>query len=176
MKQVKSQEETEEERKTKCQYLNKIRANYTICCQYPVLVVWTWQYKQCMSDCSIEPKKPTRCCMVPCCHRLNGILKDIQKEDGSIAQVDVDPNGLISSFLLSVGNDTKWRPVVTNAVTRCYEQNSENQNGYDCEVIPMNLYLIIDCSYNEQFLKCPNYNPHNIKECEYTHQYIDQCS
>lgn len=135
----------------------------------------SWQYQLCLSQCSVAPNTPTRCCIVPCCHKYNGILKEVTNENG-VVQDNIDPNGLISSYSISVGNDTKWLPVITNAVTSCYQQYSENPDGYDCGVIPMNLYSIIDCSYNEQFLKCPNYNPHNLKECEYTLQYIAQCT
>lgn len=124
----------------------------------------------------MPPKTPNRCCLVPCCDKLNGVLKEVLNDDSSVARLDIDPNGLIYSFLLSVGNDTKWQPVVTATVNDCNAQYSVNQNGFDCDVIPSNLYSIIDCSYNEQFLKCPNYNPHNLKECEYTQQYIQQCT
>lgn len=36
---------------TDCKYLNTIRANYTICCQYPAIVIWTWIYQACLVEC-----------------------------------------------------------------------------------------------------------------------------
>lgn len=147
----------------------------SICCEYPSLVVWRWQANICIAECEKSGRGKDRCCVTPCCFGIAGILNVIKNEDGSVAQVDVDPRGLIYSYLLSVGNDTLWLPVVTNSVNRCYEQFSEQNNAYDCDVIPLNLFIVINCAYGENYLKCPRWNPYNIRECEFTYKYVEKC-
>lgn len=104
------------------------------------------------------------------------ILEPHINEDGSQGRATIIVDGIHDAFLLSVGNDTRWAPVVRTAVDRCYEDLIGVDDGYSCDIIPKNLYMIIDCCYNENFLKCPTWNPHNLKECQYTYDYISKCS
>lgn len=172
---MRSQDETEEEKTKNCEYLNEIRANFTACCDYPVLVIWRWQYNFCVQECEEAGRPYERCCTLPCSFRLLGVMTVIRNDDGSVAQVDVNPGGLVHSFLLSVGNDSQWIPVLSASTTRCYSQFSETSNGYECDVIPKNLFSVIDCSYNENYLKCPPWNPANLKECEFTYKFVQKC-
>lgn len=101
----------------------------------------------------------------------------MNKEEGQTVS-DVDWKGLVYSFLLSVGNDTQWEPVLNLVCERCYQQFSGNprEDEYYCEEIPISLFTVIDCSYVQNFVMCPTYNPHNAKECDYSMQYIKKCT
>lgn len=176
VQQIHAQEETEEEKQKTCEYLNSVRANYTICCHYPLLVMWTYQYNECLAECNVTGwDTHGSCCLQPCCLRKIGLLNPVYNEDGVLSKSEVDWLGLVYSFMLSVGNDTQWFPVVNGTSYRCYLSYSETQNGVDCGGIPLNLYDVIGCCYNENFLKCPPWNPHNIKQCDQTWQYVKKC-
>lgn len=167
---VLSQEETEEEKQKSCSYLNSIRANYTICCEYPILVMWRWQYNYCQELCNYDAYN---CCSYECSYRLLGVLVETVNEDGTF-QIDVDWLGLVYSFLNSVGNDTLWTPVVHEAVKRCHDQFS-NTGEYYCYKVPYYLFTIMDCAYIENYLRCAKWNPYGIKECDITYQYVKKC-
>lgn len=178
--QVLSQEEeTEDEKKANCKYLNSVRANFTVCCEYPVLVIWMWQYKICVKECKAQDRANERCCILPCCFRFLGVLNITKTTDPETNEekvtTDVDWNGLVYSFLLSVGNDTRWLPVVTDSTSRCYNDFSGSNDEIDCDVIPRSLYTVIDCAYVENYVKCPVFNPAGLKECSYTMQYAQKC-
>lgn len=128
-----------------------------------------------MTECHSDGNENVNdCCELTCCFQKLGVLTTQVNEDES-KQVDVDWRGLVYSFLLSVGNDTLWTPVVNETVKRCYEQFS-NSGEFDCKgQIPKHLFHIIDCSYLENYLKCAKWNPHDLKECEYTYQYVKKC-
>jgi hypothetical protein len=151
-------------------YLNDVRANLTACCEYPALVLWQWQYDYCTDTCMQDSLSRDRCCILVCCLNLLTIL------GSTTEKTEVKQEGLVYSFLLSVGNDTAWRPVVENSVSRCHTQLSEKENAYDCEVIPKNLYLMVDCAYLENYLKCSKWNPYSYEECPYTHEYVTKCT
>jgi hypothetical protein len=89
---------------------------------------------------------------------------------------EVDPQGLVYSFLLSVGNDTSWEPIVKSSTQRCYDDNYGSVEGYQCDVIPLSLFEIINCCLKENYLKCPVYNPYRLSECQATRQFIEESS
>lgn len=105
-----------------------------------------------------------------------GLAHYTKADDGTITDTVFDINGLIYSFMLSIGNDSAWLPVITASTSRCYDQYGGNDEGMDCGVIPVSIYDVIECSLVENFLKCANWNPYNIAECDYTYQYIQKCS
>jgi hypothetical protein len=168
--QVFSEEaESDDEKRKNCAFLNTVRPNLTSCCEYPAIVIWDWQYKICEDYCDENDTGDDRCCILICGMNSLGVLSSISEPS------DVNWEGLVSSFLLSVGNDTAWFPVINGSIYRCYSQFSEKNNEYDCGVIPRNLYLITDCGYIENYLKCPNWNPSQIDTCTYSHEYISKC-
>lgn len=116
----------------RCMYLNDIRANYTVCCKYPGLVIWYWQMEACRKKCRREDRDDDQCCILPCCLYYLGVLVE-----GEGDQWNVDYRGLAYSFLLSVGNDTVWMPVIEGSTQRCYDDNLGAVEGYQCNVIPM---------------------------------------
>lgn len=158
----------------RCEFLNTVRANYTICCQYPLFVAWRWNNDVCTSNCSSGDDFD--CCMFTCNLRSLGILTDLVLDTGN-ETVGVNWQRLADSFLLSVGNKTIWREVIYLSIERCYEQYVDDSSmEYECgDQVPSYLYDIIDCSYIENFLKCPLWNRRKVKECVYTSQYVESC-
>lgn len=145
------------------------------CCeQYPLMVAWTWQMDQCTDSCYMA-KTPTRCCVLSCVFYMIGVLKANFNADGSVASTVVDPAGLIYSFMLSVGNDTQWEPIITESVNWCNDQYGGVTSKYECKVIPLNLYEIVDCTTVQDYLKCPPWNPHNLPECQQTQEFVRDC-
>lgn len=170
-----TQKTTEDPHITKCKYLNSIRANYTICCKYPGLVLWRYQYEECGVECAEAEKNPDDrgCCMLVCCFKKIGVLKfpDDPKQPAKI-----DPEGFVYSFLLSVGNDTAWEPVIRKSTRRCYDDNNGVSTGDICNVPFIFLENIVTCAYKENFLRCPVFNPHRLPQCETSRQFVDECT
>jgi hypothetical protein len=150
-------------------YLNSVRPNLTACCEYPGIVIWDWQYQYCQDYCDAHDTGDDRCCTLVCAMNTLGVLSSITEPS------DVNCAGLVGSFLMSVGNDSQWLPVINASVTRCFSQMSGSNTGYDCTVVPNSLYAIADCSYKENYLKCPNWNPNKYEACTYSHDYIEKC-
>jgi hypothetical protein len=71
--------------------------------------------------------RPAKCCLNHCAFITAGIVLINDDGDRSISM-----QGLIDSFLLSVGNDTQWVSVVEGSVKRCYDQFADSESGYDC--------------------------------------------
>lgn len=164
---------TDEERKKMCKYLNSVRANFTDCCKYPLLVIKRAPYNECVAQCKNFTFK--HCCMSVCTFRKIGVLNEVTNEDEAPPPSEVDWTSLVSSFMMSVKGDDQWLPVINASVYRCYTQFSESNMGMHCAVIPLNLYYVIDCSYDENFLKCPPWNLNNIKACADTWNYVKKC-
>lgn len=167
------EEMTENEKIANCKYLNTVRTNFSICCEYPILVIWTYQYLECEEVCT--DNEDFDCCLLGCCFNKLGVTLLTKDEKGNVLGVDVDWHGLVYSFLLSVGNDTKWEPVLMDSVARCNEQFGGTANGYECSVIPLSLYDVIGCSYIQNYLKCANWNPYEMPECKYTYEFASTC-
>ena len=170
---VLSQNELSDEEKQNCKYLNSIRANFSSCCQYPAMVVYRNHYNECSVPCKSRGDDED-CCTFSCLLLKIGVTYKVINDDGS-THIDLNLSAIIASFLLSVGNDSRWTDIVDSSVTRCYNQFTDNSE-YDCnDRVPMYLYEITDCAYIENFLKCPSWNPKGLKECDYAYQYIDKC-
>lgn len=159
---------------TNCEYLNTVRANYTACCEYPLLVVWQWQMRRCSDPCNNTTGDLEFCCVISCCFNSLGIIRTVVNDDAS-TQIDIDTQGLIYSLMLSVGNDTQWHLVITNSAERCYSQFSAT-GEFECDgQIPAHLFSIADCVYIENFLKCAKWNPNVLIECDATYKYVKGC-
>lgn len=84
--------------------------------------------------------------------------------------------GLAKSFMLSVGNDSQWEEPVESSCEECLRRSLPiRPAATDCLEMPLQIYTVINCAYNEIYLKCPPWNPHDIKECEFTKQFIQEC-
>jgi hypothetical protein len=113
------------------------------------------------------------------------------KDDGS-GQFETDVSGLVNSFLLSVGNDTLWKPVLEISLGRCNDQFKDYAEEFYCsgsevqvEVdktmnqmlsiseLPKDFLPTAFCSYLENFIKCPRYNPDPA--CKITMKYVQKC-
>lgn len=176
--QVKSQndeEDSEAAKKKNCAYLNSVRANYTICCKYPMFVSSMKDVIQCNIDCSTSSSSGS-CCVSRCLYvdKLN-VLTLTEDENGAITNIAMNTDSLVASFLASVGNDPIWVPVTTSAVERCYNDIWGTSPEKKCGYLPNDFFNIVDCVYTEHFLKCPVWNPKHLIECSYTYKYVDQC-
>lgn len=148
-------------------------ANFTFCCKYPDLVMEVETAEKCHDYCRDIGKRRDQCCLLVC------ILKDLEIlkfSDGSSAKPEVNPEGLVNSFLSSVENDKRWEPIVRSSSQRCSADLKGSVEGFECEVIPNELGKIIDCCSTENYLKCPNYNPKGRSECQATREYVEECS
>lgn len=77
--------------------------------------------------------------------------------------------------MTSVGNDPIWLPIVTLTTKRCYADFFDFSDEYYCDEIPKYLYDVVDCTYIENFLRCPLFNPKRLNQCLMTFQYVDEC-
>lgn len=156
-----------------CAALNSVRANFTVCCQYAMMVMWRWQMNQCVDNCARRNLVDnSNCCQTLCNYRAINIIAPANNNANNITY---DPTaGLIAVFMLSVGNNTQWTSPITDSITYCFNAVLK-QPDYDSCGIPTQLYDIINCAYIEIFYRCPLWNPSNLPECDYTRQYVDQC-
>jgi hypothetical protein len=154
---------TNEDHQKCCRKLNKKRTQFLKCCTYPDLVILTYQYNLCESDCNsqgyIPHSRPANCCITSCCFRYLGVFNETFLKVGA-----VDPEGLKRSFLLSIMKENhklQWVPPVNNSVNGCFNQLDQGsaipdasdtvnyENFWTCEkMIPKYLFDIVDCSYN----------------------------
>lgn len=142
--------ETEADITESCKHSKTVRTN-TACCHKPVLAIWGHAHKQCRDKCSVGRPgpwdNPFTCCIFQCCLLASGQLVVVENDDGT-SQVVVDWQAIVSSLLLSVGNDTQWTPIVNETVQRCFEQHG-NTGEYNCEgLIPITLVEMVNCSYS----------------------------
>lgn len=89
--------------------------------------------------------------------------------------ITVNIAGLVHSFMLSVDNDPLWLPIVTSTTRRCYDDYVNANDELYCGEIPKYLYDIVDCTYIENFLRCPLFNPKKLEQCRLTLEYVDKC-
>lgn len=106
---------------------------------------------------------------------LLGVLTENKNEDGSPAPGTIQADGLIYSFMLSVGNDTQWKPVISESSNNCVLQFDGAGGEMDCEVIPKSLYDILNCVYSRNYQKCPPWNPYGLEACQYTMMFVKKC-
>lgn len=161
--------------KKRCKYLNGVRANFTVCCRFPTFVVWLWELTRCKTEAVAIGKKENACVVNACLYRTRGIVSYEKNQDGSIAKMHINWKKIIPSFMISIRNDTKWRSVVTTSAKDCYDYMSDDGSISACGLYPLWYLDIIDCMYEENFINCPRWNPHLLKECEYSREYVENC-
>ena len=123
-----------------------------------------------------HPELPDCSCLTTqCAFKSMDILIPEYGENGEFLQFDIDFKGIVNSFLMSVGYDESWGPVLNEVVLRCYDQFSASDGGFECMSMPAEIFDIIGCSYKQNFLKCPSWNPQRIFECQYTYEYVTKC-
>lgn len=156
-----------------CKNLNSVRANFTACCRYPLIVIERNYITECNDTCVFE-EEDYDCCISTCALEKNGMIYNVTNEDGSTS-VDISSEAMVRSFMLSIGNEERWINVLNQSVQRCYDQFM-SLSDFDCDGrVPLSLFDITDCCYIENYLKCPPWNPSGLKECEYTLQYLSEC-
>lgn len=65
---------------------------------------------------------------MPCCLREMKVIGLDENGDEFF-----DPQGLVNHFLLSVGNDSQWFPVVEESTKKCYDQFGNSGSGFESE-------------------------------------------
>lgn len=154
-----------------CQFLNLSRENVAACCRYPRFVIWTWHYKQCFKDCVKKASEDQVCCIEVCCYRKLGVVSDDWN-----SSTDINITGLIYSFMISIGNDSQWEPLIAKSVIECNHRHfSEKTSQLYCKILPERMYDVITCVYKRCFVKCPTWNPHELEGCHRTYQYVNKC-
>lgn len=118
----------------RCKHLNEIRANYTICCKYPGLVANYADLEICQENCtaSYDPRYDPYgflCCANQC---VLEALSALECPEDESEKCSVNSEGLVMSFMLSVGNDTVWEPVIRASVERCVLDTVESEDSYNC--------------------------------------------
>lgn len=88
----------------------------------------------CKRRCRLADRDGDACCYLSCALFVLGILYE-ESESGET--YGVDPKGLEHSFMISVGNDSAWLPVVQSSTQRCYEDNLGSVEGFECSIIPL---------------------------------------
>lgn len=180
-KKVFSQQyETDQQTRDRCEYLQTVRTNFSACCEFPKLVIQEWDYKVCYDKCSAIGKLYDTCCVYTCCLELLGVINYTAVIDETTNEIvkkniDVDWQGLVYSFLLSVENNTQWLPVVTQSTYECYVQFGGSDEGIDCDFIPKSLESVINCANKFNYIRCPPWNPFRIPECKYTMEFAQHC-
>ena len=175
---------TEDEKQQYCDHLHAIRAKFTECCEYPKLGIWGWDVNDCDLYCATqgvtgqadENGDVGYCCGLSCQYykmQLISLAKD--PTTGLLLPSELYNTGYLYSFMLSVGNDTQWEPIIKDVVDRCYNQFASTGNGYYCEIIPYTLWSVAECCYMELFMKCPNWNPQGLASCALTYEYAVKC-
>lgn len=123
--------------------------------------------KKCQDYCKTLNLINDRCCIQPCIYQSLNILNN--------QSLSINAEGLATTFMLSVGNDSDWKGVVTESCDDCVQQASPILNVTDCNVIPLQFYSVVNCAYNEIYKQCPSWNPSSVQECEYTKEYVQSC-
>lgn len=88
----------------------------------------------CERRCRLEDREGDDCCYFPCALYVLGVLYEDSESSG---KYNVNPKGLENSFMMSVGNDSAWLPVVQSSTQRCYEDNLGSVEGFECNIIPL---------------------------------------
>jgi hypothetical protein len=164
-----SEDDSFQKQRKRCKYLETARANFTSCCSYPTMVAWKWDVAKCTEKCEQAGQKRERCCFNPCMFQTIGVLTN-----GSFK---VNAKELANSFKISVGNDSIWEKPITDACNECVKKSLPIRvAAVDCDVIPIQLYNVINCAYNEIYFNCPIWNPKNLDACNYTKEFINDCA
>lgn len=98
------------------------------------------------------------------------VMKKVEGAEGFV----INEAGIISSYMLSVWNDTRWEEVVTKSVKKCYNKEQNPNELNNCGV-PQAIFTIAPCVYLEDFINCPVWNPMKLDACQYTKQYVKDC-
>ena len=166
--------------------MKQVRANFTDCCDYPALIIANEVVFDCASngasvDVDYEGQSvwtDQYCDLFHCTFKNVEILVEQYADRGNgyeLVGYDIDYNSIMKIFLSSVGYDEQWVPILNEVVPRCYDQFFGSDLGFECYAALDDLYNIITCSYKQNFLKCPSWNPQQIFECQYTYEYVSKC-
>ena len=164
----------------KCKYLKAMRPSLSICCEYPKVVMWNWQWDECEASCKAkghinEKGEGEHCCMMTCTFNVMGLFSMGRNDFGQVVPGDVHWQGFVFAFMLSIDNDTRWETVINENVKQCDQQFGDTYDDFYCDYIPLSLWKVSECSYKQNYLKCPYWNPRNLPECRYAYEFVSEC-
>lgn len=169
-------EDNEYELEDRCGFLVSVmESNDSACCTFPSLEIFNGPYRECENNCTAKYGEEAPCCPFACCLTALGVITTVNDENGNFLSADINVAGIIKSFLSSVDNDLSWEPVLSDSVTRCNDQYGAPGDGYDCGNTPKNFYKVVDCSYVQNFMTCPDWNPSGLEGCQYRMEFYSKC-
>jgi hypothetical protein len=126
-------------------------------------------------ECKNEFPIDADCKQISCHMKKVGITKFVIDP---YIRPNFDPEALIQAFLSSVlQTDGVWEPVVRRSVNRCFDDFTGAVDGFICDqTMPAILLEVIVCTYKENFLRCPTWNPDKLEICEFTQDFVSKCT
>lgn len=78
--------------------------------------------------------------MLPCQLKM---IKALKEKDDRSGLLEIDYTGLVYSFLLSVGNDSMWLPVVELSTKNCYDQFTGTNGEIVCDGLKFCYFILL---------------------------------
>jgi len=137
--------------------------NLPDCCRYPRIVFLDSDDMICADKCEgAASNYEYLCCMKVCRFEKLNFLAD----------GDVNPTAVISSFGASVDFNKSWMYIIESAVNRCYD-TAPFTDEYSCKVIPSSFEQIIACTFKQLYLQCVD--KIDGIGCDLAYKYVDKC-
>jgi hypothetical protein len=142
--------------------------------------MWKWQLKKCSDSCIKEKEENKKfCCVQQCAFRLLNLI-GVMVDNNGVKENHTFPVALAlaKSMLLSVENDTNRKKPLEEGTEYC-EDLLPKEKDWDICRIPTVVEKIIECTYIENFYRCPNsvWNPKKLDEpCMNSWKYVCNCS
>ena len=172
--QVLTQEDflqTEEEKERECSFYWTFAETFSDCCEAPYFNFPDDLWERCMEECS-EHRFTDDCCYQKCYLSGLGIVKLVANGNDT-AVSDFDWDGVGNLYMITVGNDPQWEPVVKKVVTRCVNQFVDD--NYDCNFLTKVYPDIVDCISMQNYLQCPGWNPQGLSNCTFNYLLVSKC-
>lgn len=105
-----------------------------------------------MERCAEQCNQERGCCDIVCTFLITNLITINEAGEGSVKL-----EGYITAFMLSVGNDSMWLPVITSSTHKCIDQFG-GSDEFVCEgfveVLCVMTFLLIRLyfSYSKSFL------------------------
>lgn len=146
--------------------------NWFACCKYPFLMISDEQWKDCASRCQTAEN---RCCFYTCYMADLGGLTTVRDENGNITSATINWQGIVKSFMMSVGNDPIWEEPLNRIMPECYEKFGSISDQTSCGFVPMDFSVVTDCGTRQSYLQCPNWNPTGLQNCSVNRAFMEKC-
>ena len=148
------------------------------CCQYPTFQIPSELFGQCNEQYPVPMDDYDQgyydiCPFYVCVYGPYSIIT--RDANGNITSSEPDPVAILNAFLSSVVNDSSlWEPVMKNVVTRCNDQFGGVSIHAQCG-LPNNMWDVVQCTYKQEMLQCPDWNYQRLPNCSYNYEWISKC-